>query len=128
MKREVLIIPGVKRPDSPFSHVVRAGGFLFLTSQLSSDLQTGKLIGGSIGEQTRKALENIKLLLEASGSGMSDVVKTTVYMRDVTRFSEMNDVYRDYFEESGEPARVTVQAPSPIEGIDVEIDAIAVTR
>lgn len=127
MKREILAIPGVRRPDSPFSHVVRAGNFLFLTSQLSSDLGSGKLIGGSVGEQTRRALDNIKLLLEASGSGMASVVKTTVYMRDVGSFGEMNSAYREYFDEGEEPARVTVQAPSPIEGIDVEIDAIAVT-
>ncbi len=128
MEREVLKIPGVRKPDSPFSHVIRAGGFLFLTSQLSSDLETGKLIGGSVSEQTRRALDNIRLLLEAAGSGMKNIVKTTVYMRDVDRFNEMNSAYREYFAEGEEPARVTVQAPSPIVGVDVEIDAIAVAN
>jgi 2-iminobutanoate/2-iminopropanoate deaminase len=127
LKREVLTIPGFRKPNSPFSHVVSAGGFLFLTSQLSSDLVSGKLIGGSVEEQTRRALTNIRLLLEAAGSGMENVVKTTVYMRDVSRFEEMNSAYREYFTVGEEPARVTVQAPSPIDGIDIEIDVIAVS-
>jgi len=126
MKKEVLSISGVKKPGSPFSHVVRAGEFLFLTSQLSSDLRTGKLVSGGVRDQTRKALENIRFLLEGSGSGMDRVVKATVYMRDVSRFGEMNVAYREFFVEGEEPARVTIQAPSPIEGIDVEIDVIAI--
>jgi len=76
-------------------------------------------------EQTRRALDNIKFLLLASGATMSDVVKVVIYMRDLGKFREMNAVYKEYFVEGEEPARVTIQAPSPIEAIDIEIEVIA---
>lgn len=126
MEKIVPKIEGVAKPPSPFSHVVRAGDLIFLTSQLSGDLGTGRIIRGTVAEQTRRALDNVKFLLESSGSSMDKVVKVAVYMRDVGRFREMDDVYRGYFREGEEPARVTVQAPSPIEGVDVEIEATAV--
>jgi 2-iminobutanoate/2-iminopropanoate deaminase len=125
MKKEVIITPGIARPDSPFNHVVQAGETLYLASQLSADLKTGKIIKGNITEQTRRTLGNIKFLLESCGSSMDNIVKAVVYMRDVTEFDEMNKVYREYFKEGQEPARATVQAPSPIEGIDVEIEVTA---
>jgi 2-iminobutanoate/2-iminopropanoate deaminase len=123
--KKIMAVDGVKKPDSPFNHVVMAGGFLFLTSQLSADLRTNEIIGGTVGEQTKKALDNVRLLLHAAGSAMGDVVKVVVYMRDVGRFKEMNAAYREYFKEGEEPARTTVQAQSPIAGVDVEIDVVA---
>ena len=125
MKKEVINIPGIAVPDSPFNHVVRAGETLYLTSQLSADLKTGKIIRGDITEQTKCALDNIKFLLEASGSSMENIVKAVVYMRDVTKFDDMNKIYREYFKEGLEPARVTIQAPSPIKDIDIEIEVMA---
>ena len=126
MKKEIPVIKGILRPDSPFSHVVKAGDFLFLTSQLSADLRTGRIIGGTIEEQTKRALDNIQFLLQASGSTMNNVVKTVIYMRDLSKFREMNAVYGEYFKRGEEPARVTVQASSPIEGIDIEIEVTAI--
>jgi len=123
--KQVIGIPGIKTPTSPFSHVVRAGNLLFLTSQLSADLKEDKLIPGNITEQTRQALENIKFLLESSGATLDDIVKVTVYMKDIGEFNDMNKIYRNYFKKGQEPARVTIQASSPIEGIRIEIDAIA---
>ena len=128
MKKEVLKIKGVSKPNSPFSHVVKAGGFLFVTSQLSCDLKTGMIIGGTIKEQTERALKNLSFLLEASGSSMDQVVMVRVYMRDVSKFSEMDSIYRKYFKDGEEPARTTVQAQDPIEGVDIEIEATAVTK
>jgi len=126
LKKEIIKIEGVSKPHSPFNHVVRVGDFLFLTSQLSRDLKTGRIIGGTIKEQTRNALDNVKFLLQSSGASMNDIVKVVIYMRDVSKFDEMNTVYREYFEEGQEPARVTIQAPSPIAEIDIEIEVIAV--
>jgi len=124
--KQVVKIPGIKAPSVPFSHVVRAGNLLFLTSQLSSDLKEDRLIIGNITEQTRQALENIRFLLESSGATLDDIVKVAVYMKDVSEFDEMDKVYREYFKKGEEPARVTVQALSPLEGIRIEIDVIAV--
>ena len=126
MKKEIKTIPGIQTPDSPFNHVVRAGDFLFLTSQLSADLKTGEIYGGGIAKQTGQALENVKFLLEFCGATMDDIVKVVVYMRDVNNFDKMNQVYREYFTKGQEPARVTIQALSPIEGIEIEIEVTAV--
>ncbi len=119
-------IAGIRKPDSPFNHVIKAGKFLFLASQLSSDLRTGKIIGGTMKEQTRNALNNVKFLMQASGGTMNDIVKVVIYMRDLSKFGEMNAVYKKYFEEGEEPARVTVQALSPIQEVDIEIEVTAV--
>lgn len=129
MKREIIKVKNVNAPSSPFNHIVRAGNLVFLSSQLSADLKTGKVIGGTIQEQTKQALENVKFLLESAGSSMDNIVKVIIYMKDVKKdFNSMNGVYRKYFREGEEPARVTVQALSPIEKIDVEIEVIAMTN
>lgn len=123
--KQIIKINGIAAPPSPFNHIVRAGDFLFLSSQISVDLKTNKLLGGDIARQTEQALENIKFLLESAGSAMNNIIKVVIYMRDVARFGEMNDVYRQYFKAGEEPARVTIQAQSPLPGIDIEIETIA---
>lgn len=125
MKKEIVKINGIRKPQSPFNHVIKAGNLLFLTSQLSVDLKTDKILSGNITEQTRQALENIKFLLESSGATMDDILKVVVYMRDIKDFDQMNRIYRKYFLEGQEPARVTIQALSPIKDIDIEIEVIA---
>ena len=125
MKKKVMIIPGITKPNLPFNHVIQAGRFLFLTSQLSSDLKTGEIKSGTIAEQTRQSLDNIKLLLEGCGATMDDIVKTVIYMRDLKDFDKVNEVYCEYFTKGNEPARVAMQATSPLEGIDIEIEVVA---
>jgi 2-iminobutanoate/2-iminopropanoate deaminase len=126
MKKEIIKIEGIASPGGPFNHVVKGAGFLFFTSQLSTDLTTNQIIPGRISEQTRRALENIKFLIESSGGTMEDIVRVRVYLKDINDFDEMNGVYREYFKSGQEPARVTVQALSPIESVDIEIEAIAI--
>jgi 2-iminobutanoate/2-iminopropanoate deaminase len=121
MKKEIIRIPGVKTAGLPFSHVAKAGDILYLTSQLSCDLQTGLIIPGDVAAQTRKAMENIQYLLSNAGSSMEHVLRMRVYMRNVSEFREMNSVYREYFRKAEE------QAVSPIEGIDIEIEVTATT-
>jgi len=128
LKKQVIPIPGVPIPESPFTHVVKAGEFLFLTSQLSTDLKTGQIISGDIAVQTTQALENIKFLLRQSNASMDDIVKVVIFMRNIKEFDNMNEVYRKYFEKGSEPARVTVQAMSPIKGVDIEIEVTAVLQ
>lgn len=127
MKKEIITPSGIAKPPSPFSHAVRAGDFIFLSSQLSADLKTHKILEGTIREQTLQALENIKFLLESAGSSMTDIVKVVIYMKDVKRdFAAMNEVYAQYFKRGEEPARVTIQSLSPIDKIDIEIEATAI--
>ena len=125
MNKEVIVIPGIRSPSSPFNHLVKAGDFLFLTSQLSADMKTGRILGGDIVEQTRQALENVKFLLGSCGATMDDIVKAVVYMKDISDFDKMDRVYREYFTKGQEPARVKIQALSPIRGIDIEIEVTA---
>jgi len=126
LKKQIITISGIQIPESPFNHVVRAGDFLFLTSQLSLDLKTGQIISGDISKQTVQALENIKFLLQSCNAKMDDIVKVVIYMRDIGEFDKINAVYRKYFPKGSEPARVTVQATSPIKGIDIEIEVTAI--
>jgi len=126
MKKEVVTIPGIQPSATGFNHVVRAGNFVFLTSQLSADLKTGEIIPGGIAEQTRRALDNVRLLLSSCGATMDDIVKAVLYLRDVRDRHTVNAVYREYFSRGQEPAKVTVQAPSPIDGIDIEVEVTAV--
>ena len=127
VKKEIIKIEGVADIPSPLNHVVRAGNFLFLSSQLSADLKEHRLIEGDIRHQTQKAMENIKFLLEQAGSSLDNIVKTVIYMKRVKEdFEGMNEVYQHFFKKGYEPARVTIQASSPLEGIDIEIEATAV--
>jgi len=120
-----MIIPGIAKPDLPFNHVVRADRFLFLTSQLSVDLKTGIIQSGNIVEQTQRSLDNIKFLLANCGATMDDIVKVVIYMRNLKDFDKVNEIYSQYFTKGNEPARVTIQAISPIENIDIEIEIVA---
>lgn len=128
MNKEIVKINGIENRPGIFHHVVRANGFLFLSSQLSCDLKTGKIITGDIREQTKRTMDNIKFLLESCGSSMEDIVKIVIYMRDTKRRKEINDVYAGYFEPGTEPAKVSVQAPSPVPGIDIEVEATALAH
>jgi len=128
MKKEVVHIDDLPREKLPFNHVVKAGDTLYLTSQLSCDLIKGGILKGSIREQTRNALENIKFLLENANSAMDNIVDVTVYMRNLSDFNDMNNIYRTYFRTGKEPARVVVKAESPLEGIDIEIKVIALVN
>lgn len=128
MKKQVVKLAGIKKPTTGFNHVIKAENFIFLSSQLSTSLKTGEIIKGNIKQQTRRALENIKFLLRQCGCTMDDIVKVTIYFRNVKDRKEINEVYKHYFTSGQEPAKVSIQAPSPIDGIDVEIEAIAIAH
>jgi len=100
------------------------GQLIFTAGQVGIDPTTGNLIPGGIQAETRQTLTNIKAILEAGGSGLDQVVKTTVFMKDLSEFPAMNAVYAEFFGENP-PARSTVQAAALPKGGAVEIDAIA---
>lgn len=128
MGKEIINIEGINNRPGTFHHVVKANGFLFLSSQLSCVLKTGEIIPGDIKAQTKRAMDNVKFLIESSSSSMSDIVKVVIYMRDTKYRNEINEIYAGYFEPGTEPAKVSVQAPSPVPGIDIEIEATAIAR
>ena len=109
----------------PYSQAVKAGGFVFASGQIPTDPQTGQFVPGGITEQTEQVLRNLSALLEAAGSSLDQVVKTTVFLADMNDFAAMNEVYGRYFSEGAPPARATVQAARLPRDARVEIEVIA---
>jgi len=128
LKKEIVHVVGMPEGTFPFSHVVKAGNMLYLTSQLSCNLLIGERLEGSIQVQTRNALENIKYLLDNANSSMHNIVDVTVYLRNLDDFDGMNQVYKTYFVPGEEPARVVVRAESPLDGVDIEIKVTALVN
>lgn len=109
----------------PYSQAVKAGGMVFCSGQIPIDPSTGEFVSDVVSEQTEQVLKNLGEVLTAAGTGLSNVVKTTVFLTDMNDFAEMNEVYARYFGEN-KPARATVQAAGLPRGARVEIDCIAV--
>lgn len=108
----------------PYSQAIKCNGFVFVSGQIPLNAESGQLLEGSIGDQTRLVMENIgKILLEA-GTSFDKVVKTTIYLRDLSDFDEVNRVYGETFS-SHKPARATVQVARLPKDVSIEIDAIA---
>lgn len=124
MPKEVIRSDGAPLPIGPYSQAIRAGGLLYLAGQIALDPATGQFLGGDIKTQTRRVLQNLSAVLEAAGSSMDRVVKTTVFLKDINDFGPMNEEYGSFFKELP-PARSTVQvARLPRDGL-VEIEVIA---
>jgi 2-iminobutanoate/2-iminopropanoate deaminase len=112
-------------PVGPYSQAIRTGNLLFLSGQIPLDPETGERVTGEIEEQAHRVLRNLKAVLEEAGSSLERVVKTTVYLTDLSLFPRVNRVYAEYFASDPAPARATVEVSKlPLEA-DVEIDAIA---
>ena len=123
MKTEIKAA-GAPAAIGPYVQAVRVEKLVFLSGQIALDPATGGLISGGVGPQTRRVLENLKAVLEAAGSDLRRVLKTTVYLTDMGSFTEMNEVYATFFPDSP-PARATVAVAGLPRGASVEIDAIA---
>ena len=108
----------------PYSQGVMAGGVVFVSGQIPVHPETGEAVAGGVKEETRRVLLNIKAVLEKEGLSMADVVKTTVYLIDLSLFKEMNEAYSEFFVPPY-PARATVGVSALPKGVSVEIDAIA---
>lgn len=111
----------------PYSQAIKASGFVFVSGQIAIVPETGELVVGGTAEQTEQVFRNLSAVLEASGSGLEHVVKTTVFLLDMAEFGAMNEVYGRFF--TGEPpARATVQAARLPRDARVEIEAIALAK
>jgi len=124
MERKIVATEKAPRAVGPYSQAVIAGGFVFTAGMLALDPQTGDVVGEDIGAQTRQALSNVQGILEAAGSSLDRVVKTTVFLRDIRDFPQMNAVYAEFFP-ADPPARSTVEVGPLPKGALIEIDAIA---
>jgi 2-iminobutanoate/2-iminopropanoate deaminase len=122
--KEIVTTDRGPKPIGPYSQAVKSNGFLYLSGQVALDPKTNEMNAGDIRQQTERVLENIKGILEAAGSNLHHVVKTTVFLKDMNEFPAMNEVYARYFT-SAPPARSTVQAVRLPKDALVEIEVIA---
>ncbi len=127
MSREVISTPKAPAAVGPYSQAIRVDNLVFTAGQVAIDPEQGKLIEGDIAAQTRQVLTNLSAVLEAAGSSLSQVLKTTVFLKDIHDFAAMNAVYAEFFPEKP-PARSAVQVAALPLGALVEIEAVALVE
>ena len=124
MNRETITADNAPEPAGPYSHAVVANGFVYISGQGPIQPETGEM-PDSFEEQVRQTLDNVKTILEAAGSDLDHVVKVNAYITDLTRFSQFNEVYREFFQ-NAPPARTTVA--TALLGMLVEVDCVAIVE
>ncbi len=124
MSKTAIHPEGAKIPTVPLTHGIRKGNILQVAGQVAFDPATNQIVGDDVATQTAQVMRNVIAVLEAGGATIEDVVMCRIYLTDTAHFGEMNDAYREFFEESF-PARTTVYVGLPA-GLLVEIDALAV--
>jgi 2-iminobutanoate/2-iminopropanoate deaminase len=107
----------------PYSHAVKSNGFVFLSGQVHLDPETGQLVGGSIGDKTRRCLDNLAIVAQAAGCQLTDAVRVGIYVTDVSTFAEVNEAYATYFV-NDPPARTTIGVAALPLGAEIELDAV----
>lgn len=122
--REVVLTERGPKPIGPYSQAIKVNGLLFVSGQVSIDAKTNEFLPGDIAQQTQRVLDNLKAIVEAAGSKLGHVVKTTVYLKNMSDFSAMNEVYGKYFS-AAPPARSTVEVARLPKDALVEMDVIA---
>ncbi len=122
--KEVIATDRGPKAIGPYSQAISANGFIFVSGQIPLDPRTQQLVEGDVARQTERVLENLKGIVEAAGSSLDRVVKTTVFLKDLADFAAMNEVYGRYFA-SQPPARATVEVARLPRDVRVEIELIA---
>jgi 2-iminobutanoate/2-iminopropanoate deaminase len=122
-RRESMTAPGAPPAVGPYSHAVKAGGLLFCSGQLPVDPDSGQVVEGSVADQARRCLDNLRVVCAAAGAQLTDVVRVGVYVTDMAVFAEVNEVYAAYFDDDP-PARTTIAVAGLPLGAQVELDAV----
>lgn len=125
--RNVISTPNAPAAIGPYSQAIIFNGMAFLSGQIPLDPATGQIVPGGIAEQTTRVMENIGGLLTAMGSSYGQVIKTTIFLKDMSHFAQVNEIYGQYFPENP-PARSTVEAARLPKDVLVEIECIAAVR
>lgn len=123
--KEIISTEAAPGAIGPYSQAIKTGNMIFCSGQIPIDPATGEFVSNDVAEQTEQVLKNLTEVLKAAGSDLNGVVKTTVFLADMSDFTAMNEVYGRYFDEN-KPARATVQAARLPRDAKVEIDCIAV--
>ncbi len=108
----------------PYSQAIRTGNLLFVSGQIPIDPRSGELVRSGIADETKKVLENLQAILEEAGGSLNDIVKTTIFIKDMNQFAAINEVYGSFFKQPY-PARATVEVSRLPKDVNVEIEAIA---
>jgi 2-iminobutanoate/2-iminopropanoate deaminase len=124
LSKNAISTPLAPAAIGPYSQAIRSGNLVFLSGQIPLDPQTGNIVEGDAAVQTARVLQNLSAILEAAGSSLGQVLKTTVYLRDLADFAMMNEVYARFFDDTP-PARATVEVARLPRNVSVEIDLIA---
>jgi len=124
--RDVIATGQAPQAIGPYSQAIRAGGLIFTSGQIAIDPATSQIVGGDVGAQTERVLQNVSAILQASGSSLERVVRCTVFLKNMGDFAAMNEVYGRYFKVAP-PARSTVEVARLPKDVLVEIDAIALS-
>ncbi len=124
MSKQIVATDKAPKAIGPYSAAVRVGNFVYTAGQIGIDPATGEVVSGGVEAETRQALTNLKHILEAAGASLDDVIKTTVFLRDINDFAKMNGVYAEFFT-ANYPARSAVQVAALPKGVAVEIEAVA---
>lgn len=124
--KEIISTSDAPGAIGPYSQAIKTGGMVYCSGQIPIDPSTGEFVSDDVSGQTEQVLKNLEAVLAAAGSGLGQVVKTTVFLADMNDFAEMNEVYGRFFSEN-KPARATVQAARLPRDARVEIDCIATT-
>jgi len=124
MKKQKIQTPNAPAAIGPYSQAIKAGDLLFVSGQIPLDAVTGELIRSGVADETKKVLDNLKAIVEAAGGGLGDVVKTTIFLKDMNNFGVVNEVYGTYFPQPF-PARATVEVARLPRDVNVEIEAVA---
>ena len=124
MNKETVSTDKAPKAIGPYAQAIKAGEFIYTAGQIPIDPKSGNLIAGGIAEQTRQVLENLKAVLEAAGSSLDQVIKATVFLKNMADFAALNEVYGEYLG-AAKPARSTVAVAELPRGALVEIDFVA---
>jgi 2-iminobutanoate/2-iminopropanoate deaminase len=122
--REAVSTPNAPKAIGPYSQAIKANGFIFTSGQIAFDPATGNIVPGGIEQQTEQVMKNLSAILQAAGSGWDKVIKTTVFLKNMSEFGQMNEVYGKFFK-NAPPARSTVEVARLPRDVSVEIDVIA---
>jgi len=125
MGKKVIHTDKAPKAIGPYSQAIQGGNFLFISGQIPLDPKTGELVKGDIRQQAQQVLENLKGILESQSLRMENVIKTTIFLKDIVNFNQVNEIYATYFP-SSPPARSTVEVSKLPRNAEIEIEAIAV--
>ena len=124
--KQIISTPGAPAPIGPYNQAVMSGNTLYISGQIALDPKNGKLVEGDIGKETLQVMQNLEAILKEAGMTFEDVVKSTIFIKDMHSFAELNEVYGRFFNADTAPARETVEVANLPKFVNVEISMIAV--